>query len=43
MKVVKRILEWIEFILTGKGEIADEGVDAGIIDYSGQGREEYGR
>ena len=41
-KLVKRILEWVVFILTGKGEIAKEGVDAGILDFSGQGRDKYG-
>lgn len=43
MKTVKRIIEWITFLLTGKGKIADEGVDAGVLDYSGQGRDKYGR
>lgn len=43
MKVVKRILAWIEFILTGKGEIANEMIELGLIDYSGQGRDKYGR
>lgn len=41
-KVLKSILNWIMFLLTGKGEIARESVDDGIIDYSGQGRNEYG-
>ena len=39
---IKRILDWMVFILTGRGEIADEGVDAGILDYSGEGRDSYG-
>lgn len=43
MKTVKRILAWIEFILTGKGEIANEGVEAGVLDYSGQGKDRYGK
>lgn len=43
MKIVKRILDWIVFLLTGKGEIANEAVAEGIIDYSGQGRDEYGK
>jgi hypothetical protein len=43
MKVLKRVLDWVVFILTGKGEIANEAVDDGLIDYSGQGRDKYGR
>ena len=42
-KVLKSILNWAMFILTGKGEIAEEFVNAGIIDYSGQGRDRYGK
>lgn len=42
-KTLKRILDWIVFILTGKGAVADEGVEAGIIDYSGCGRDTYGK
>lgn len=41
-RILKRILDWALFLLTGKGEIAREGVDAGILDYSGQGRDRYG-
>ena len=43
MKVLKNVLNWFAFLLTGKGEIADEAVNAGLIDYSGQGRDEYGK
>lgn len=43
MKTVKVILQWIQFLLTGKGEIADEAIYDGLIDYSGQGRNEFGR
>jgi hypothetical protein len=42
-KVLNRILDWIVFLLSGKGVIADEGVDAGILDYSGQGKNEFGK
>lgn len=42
-KFVKRVLDWIVFLLSGKGVIADEGVDAGILDYGGQGKNEYGK
>lgn len=43
MKVIKTILNWILFILTGKGPIAEEGVKEGILDYSGEGRDENGK
>ena len=43
MKILKNILNWFVFLLTGKGELADEMVDEGLIDYSGQGRNEYGK
>ena len=43
MKVLKKILNTIIFILTGKGPIADEAVNEGLIDYSGQGRDQYGK
>ncbi len=42
-KILKRIGDWLMFLLTGKGEIAKEAVDAGICDFSGQDREKYGR
>lgn len=41
--ILKRIADWLMFLLTGKGEIAKEAVDAGICDFSGQGRDKYGR
>lgn len=41
--ILKRIGGWLMFLLTGKGEIAKEAVDAGICDFSGQGRDKYGR
>lgn len=43
MKTLKKILNWILLILTGKGPIADDAVDKGLIDYSGQGRDKHGR
>lgn len=43
MKILKNILNWFVFLLTGKGEVANEAVDDGLIDYSGQGRDEYGK
>lgn len=47
MKKATRILQvignWVLFLLSGKGPIANEAIDAGLIDYSGQGRDNYGR
>lgn len=42
-RILKRILDWIELLLTGKGAITEDAVNEGIIDYSGQGRDKYGR
>ena len=41
-KIFKSITNWIIFLLTGKGEIANEAVNAEICDFSGQGRDKYG-
>ena len=43
MKTLKKILNWILLVLTGKGRIADEAVDNEICDFSGQGRDKRGR
>ena len=43
MKVLRAIGNWIMLLMTGKGELAEEMVDAGVIDYGGQGRDPHGR
>ena len=43
MKKLKAVFNWIVYAITGSGDLAGEMVDAGIIDYSGQGRNKYGR
>lgn len=43
MKVLKNVLNWFVFLLTGKGEIADEAIREGVISYEGQGRDKYGK
>lgn len=43
MKILKNILNWFVFLLTGKGEIAEEMIADGAIDYSGQGRDKFGK
>lgn len=42
-KFFKRVLDWIVFLLSGKGDIADEMVREGVISYEGQGRDSFGR
>lgn len=41
-KVLKAIWNEFVFLMTGKGEAANELIKAGAIDYSGQGRDEHG-
>ena len=43
MKILKSILNWFVFLLTGKGEIAEEAIREGLISYEGQGRNKYGK
>lgn len=38
MKIVRRVLQWILFVLTGRGPIADEAIQENILDLSGQSR-----
>ena len=42
-KILVHIGNVIMFLLTGKGALADKMIEAGVIDYSGQGRDEHGR
>lgn len=42
MKIIKSILNWLCLLVGGKSELTDEAVDAGIVDFSGQGRNEFG-
>ena len=42
-KILVHIGNVIMFLLTGKGALADEMIEAGVIDYSGQGRGKNGR
>ena len=43
MKILKGILNWVIFLFTGKGELADEMIELGLISYEGQGRDKNGR
>ena len=39
-KLFSRILDYIRFLITGK---SDKYVDSNILDFSGQGKDRYGR
>jgi hypothetical protein len=43
MKILKNILNWLVFLLTGKGDVANDAVLIGAVDFSGQGRNEFGK
>ena len=40
---MKKVLEFIVFLFTGKGDYAKDTIDAGLVSYEGQGRDKYGR
>lgn len=42
-KFFRRCLDWFVFVLTGKGQIANEAVNNNLVDIGGQGRDKYGR
>ena len=37
-RIVKRAVEWIIFLFTCQGSIADQAVEDGLCDFSGQGK-----
>lgn len=39
-RILSRIIDYIRFVITGK---SDNFVDQNILDFSGQGRDQYGR
>ena len=39
-RIFSRLLDYFRFVITGK---SDTFVDANILDFSGQGRDRYGR
>lgn len=43
MKILKNILNWFMWVLGAKCELTDEAVKEGICDFSGQGRNEFGK
>lgn len=34
-KILRTVLDAIVLLLTGKGRLADEAIEAGLVDYSG--------
>ena len=40
---MKKLFDLIVFLFTFKGAIADNNVERGLVDYSGQGRDKHGR
>lgn len=43
MKILKNILNWFMLLVGAKSELTDKAVDAGICDFSGQGRDKFGK
>lgn len=43
MKILKNIFNWLRLLVGGKSELTDEMVREGVLDFSGQGRDRYGR
>ena len=42
MKIFKNILNWLCLLVGSKSELTDEMVREGVVDFSGQGRNEFG-
>ena len=39
---MKKVLDFIVFLFTGKGDYVKDTIDAGLVSYEGQGRDKYG-
>ena len=42
IKMLKLIIDVIVALLTGKGDYMNDAIEAGCVDYSGQGRDKWG-
>lgn len=42
-KFFKKLLDFFVFLLSGKGDLADEMIREGVISYEGQGRDSFGK
>ena len=40
---MKKVLDLIVFLFTGKGDYAKDAIDARLVSYEGQGRDKYGK
>lgn len=40
---MKKVIDIIVFLFTGKGDYAKEAVDNELVSYEGQGRDKYGK
>jgi hypothetical protein len=40
---MKKVLDLIVFLFTGKGDYAKDAIDAELVSYEGQGRDKYGK
>ena len=40
---MKKFFDFVLFLLMGKGDFANEAIEAGVISYEGQGRNKYGK
>ena len=43
MKILKKILNWFMLLVGSRSELTDEAVNDGLVDYSGQGKDKYGK
>lgn len=43
MKILKNILNWFALLIGAKSELTDKAVNDGICDFSGQGRNSFGK
>jgi hypothetical protein len=39
---MKKVVDFIVFLFTGKGDFVKEEIEARVISYEGQGRDKYG-
>ena len=39
---MKKVLDFIVFLFTGKGDYAKGAIEEGLVSYEGQGRNKYG-
>lgn len=40
---MKKFFDFILFLFTGKGDLANDAIESGAVSYEGQGRDQYGK